>query len=513
VSDPVKHQTANPKPPLETPPEVVADPTIAVASQGTMDDPEMELTHQAPQSPSLETHVSDPVKQQATDSKPPTEIPSKVVVGQPVATFDPCALNLMRGILGDEFDHFNAEIKGNVLGHLHGVSGTFYNTCITEKEDYKIFQFIDPLNKEDVLATLHKAFDTKDEIFSDAKVRNRVKFLSRDGNRITGTATRKPKRLCEFIKRHHGNYENIFNHWALATKPEYSVYRRHAEKLQLKHLSRQISASNPVPQEHPGSPTSTDSTIKEDCGTDFLAQLQCRTENSHFQRDFTQITAGNRAYYLVCSPSEHPENANIFFAAFTEEIGPKPAAIVDLHTGWDYLTQNSPAGLTDLEDISDIEISEGENVRIQIRKAKINGKEFFHIRVHNWPDNTAFSPECVSRINEAIERICNENGIEKVVMHCNGGLGRAPSLMYDNAVERVAQQANAMGLGCCCDLKHQNYPMVDQKINLAYVLRNMMLTGHDRRSTCGQSAEQFKSYVSFAQAMAVKYADPPEGSP
>jgi hypothetical protein len=117
-------------------------------------------------------------------------------------------------------------------------------------------------------------------------------------------------------------------------------------------------------------------------------------------------------------------------------------------------------------------------------------------------------PALTLQINAQIEKLCEEQGIQKVTIHCNGGLGRAPTMMYANAVERIAKKANARRLGCCCDWANQKSPMVGREVNLAYVMRNMLLTGHAIRSTCGQSEGQFKFYKTFPEKIAQEYANP-----
>jgi hypothetical protein len=283
--------------------------------------------------------------------------------------------------------------------------------------------------------------------------------------------------LTSFTRAHHAQRENVFNHKALHTSPEHSIYVRHREKINAEDwFAASIEAGDCI----------------------------CRS-------DYSQITAGKRSYYLTCSPNEGGcvGVGRIFFEAYTAELAaqttPKPGLIVDLHTGADYLTKDPPDRLTGLETVGDVSLQDG--IHIKIRKAKINGQEFYHARVHNWPDMAALPPELISLINAQIEKLCEEQGIQKVTIHCNGGLGRAPTMMYANAVERAAQKANAQGLGCCCDWIHQTSPMANGKVNLAYVMRNMMLTGHAIRSTCGQSAEQFKFYKAFTEEMAKRYAN------
>jgi protein tyrosine phosphatase len=308
--------------------------------------------------------------------------------------------------------------------------------------------------------------------------------LTRKNDSIIAPKMPRPKAMVSFLNAHHpkDRCPNVFFHFCLHTKPEYSLYVRHRGKV------------------------GSESFVEE-----ILENKVESYENKACQADYNQITDGDRSYYLTCAPNQL-EKQTEFFKAFAAELGDEPGLIVDLHSDDsvhvktnDYLTENPPDGLTDLETVADINLD--TSIRIQIRKAKIDGKTFYHARVHNWADNTALNSERISQINAEIEKLCVNNAIRKVTIHCNGGLGRAPTMMYSNAIERIAKEAKAQGMGCCCNWDNQTQPMVDGKVNLAYVMRNMLLTGHAIRSTCGQSKAQFEFYKTFTEEMAARYAD------
>jgi hypothetical protein len=298
--------------------------------------------------------------------------------------------------------------------------------------------------------------------------------------------------LIPLLKNLYPDNDHVCNHWALQTNPNASCYVRHSGAIpDLQYIADEIYAERIT--------VNGTSSIKSSCAC-----------------DFSQITNGERSYYLTCAPTEHGTQAEFFLAYAAELAGQEPVVpglIVDLHTGKDYLTEDPPNGLTGLETVGEdiqLQYDAGEdNMRIQIRKGRIDGHEFYHVRVHNWPDMVALDPEIMSKINVEIEKLCKEQKIQKVTIHCNGGLGRAPTMMYCNSIERVAQEANAQGFGCCCDWENQKQPMVGEKVNLAYAMRNMLLLGHAIRSTCGQNDVQFKSYKTFSEKMAEKYAQPP----
>jgi hypothetical protein len=77
--------------------------------------------------------------------------------------------------------------------------------------------------------------------------------------------------------------------------------------------------------------------------------------------------------------------------------------------------------------------------------------------------------------------------------------------MYCNAVEYVARKAKEQGVESCCDWDNQKSYLVDEKLNLIYIMRNMLLVGHAIRSTCGQSEAQFRSYETFPRAIVTKF--------
>jgi hypothetical protein len=250
-----------------------------------------------------------------------------------------------------------------------------------------------------------------------------------------------------------------------------------------------------------------------------------------FREDFSQMTSGSRCYYLSMCPNRPADGRSepkiagsfdeLFFSAFSAEMGSNPALIVDLHTKEadlcdDYLTENPSELIDNVANISETEIAISEEhtgllddpttgkLLVQLRQAECNGRPFFHLRIRGWKDNTALPPQVAREVNRRIEEICNERGISRVVTHCNGGLGRAPSLTYYNALELAAEQAKQAGFGLCYEMgmKQQKQLVIGTSVNLACVLRNFLLSWHAIRSTCGQVKEQFMSYEAFAKSLA-----------
>lgn len=235
---------------------------------------------------------------------------------------------------------------------------------------------------------------------------------------------------------------------------------------------------------------------------------------------FAEITG---MYCITSCPGL--QNTKHFFQAFAKHIGTGVGLIVDLHDergGGEYIGRGNATEFNvfaieqvgDTTTIENAELLDGNGnkktgqITIAVHKARVDGKPFFHVRVKGLPDNHAFSTEVQQRINVEVEKIRQEHGVTVTVSHCNGGMGRGPTQMYMDAIQRVARQAQAKGFGCVCDWDKQKLPLVDGKINLAYVARNMVLTGHAARNVCGQSTSQFLQLKQFTEDMAGTYTSP-----
>lgn len=219
------------------------------------------------------------------------------------------------------------------------------------------------------------------------------------------------------------------------------------------------------------------------------------------------------------------QNTANFFQAFARQIGDGPGLIVDLHDdngGGEYLERADldQLGISDVQRIGDTITLPDANlmdargnpvkrtITIETRRALVRGKPFFHVRVKGLPDNHTFPTGTQQQINAAIDGIPGAADVTFTVSHCNGGMGRGPTQMYMDAIERVARRAHGEGRGCVCDWDQQKLPEVGGKINLAYVARNMLLAGHHARNVCGQSTGQFLQIKQFTEDMARAYDMP-----
>ncbi|MDR0727649.1 MAG: hypothetical protein LBF26_02020 [Puniceicoccales bacterium] len=291
-----------------------------------------------------------------------------------------------------------------------------------------------------------------------------------------GNAER-PGELFEFIKAHHPNCPEICDHFALDTNPAASVYQTHAAAL-----------------------------VKE-FGDDFEKGSLSHIIPQHFQADCSRIVCGENRTTCVSASPEQSGDPGVFLRALALEIGDGESGLVVAIAEPRYFG-DGVGGLSNVETFKKITLSNGGVVTI--KKGEITGKDgqkktIYQMLPPSWADNTALSNEVMLELNQKIEEFCAEKGIKVVNMHCAGGLGRAPTLCVCNAITRTAQAAQEKGLACCCDWDRQTERVVDGKVNLAYVVRNVTLKGAATRSTFGQSGVQFESFKSFAEAAANEY--------
>ncbi len=245
----------------------------------------------------------------------------------------------------------------------------------------------------------------------------------------------------------------------------------------------------------------------------------------HNQHDLSQVSQLGGPFYVSCAPTEIWESFNDrdkthiknFFQGMLEE---NIEVIVDLRQhvrlrdfsdnfqDEDYLEgPSNKAGVKVIKKFDD-----DPNVRL----CEYNGHKFFQIKFTNipdntfpgqwrflWPGNTQMPQEMINLCRKLDKYCLNSDGsIKKIVMHCNGGLGRAPSVMVAYILWRAARMAFERGKECVCDWSNQSRNEVDGKLNLANVLRNAIVNGIYARSTFIQSLEQFKCLQNMAEVLA-----------
>jgi protein tyrosine phosphatase len=140
---------------------------------------------------------------------------------------------------------------------------------------------------------------------------------------------------------------------------------------------------------------------------------------------------------------------------------------------------------------------------ISSRALSIDGHRVIHLRHTNMADNTALSDEKFVEFMRAIDSL-KDKGVDtsKIVFHCNGGLGRAPTMLVIRTLWQAAQTAKLSGLDVVYDAKNQNLMQVEGNLNLAAVLKNILCQGTYARSTFIQTKEQFEATAKFAEYLA-----------
>ena len=269
------------------------------------------------------------------------------------------------------------------------------------------------------------------------------------------------------------------------------------------------------------------------------------------QCDLTLLTSpAAHACYVSLSPAERaqtPADAAPYFRALAaEHIG----VVIDLATEYgpgpfahrcDYLESDSddgtvsdsvlaPLGLaacTLLEEhdgccsssSSSSSSSGTEAARHTFRLCTCSGSghRFVHAKSTCWADLGVVMPEELIAFFGELDRVVAAAGTDarRGAAHCNGGLGRAPTLLCCRAVWDAARCAHAQGVPRLCDWKLQRDAHITKRvkdaatgtrhvvagINLAHVARNALLRGFYCRSTFVQSEVQYLFIKSFTVFM------------
>ena len=164
------------------------------------------------------------------------------------------------------------------------------------------------------------------------------------------------------------------------------------------------------------------------------------------------------------------------------------------------------------------------------RVAEFEGHAFVHYKIGDWPDARALSVADALRTNAELDAAldaatataCTGAHVAaadaaRVCVHCNGGLGRAPTFVCLRALWCAAQRAAARGVPCVCRWHHQDRLVVGTRpaagvgagddvppvpaLNLAAVLRAVLVRGYYTRSFFVQTAEQCALLQPFADAL------------
>ncbi|MDR1437909.1 MAG: hypothetical protein LBI69_02500 [Puniceicoccales bacterium] len=127
----------------------------------------------------------------------------------------------------------------------------------------------------------------------------------------------------------------------------------------------------------------------------------------------------------------------------------------------------------------------------------------------NWVDGQSASLETLEQYCCKIRKIANG---KKPLFHCNGGMGRSATFLCAYQLYDILQKAKEQKIAVTFDAIRQKSPEVNGCLNLAWVLRNLILTGRMARQAFIQSPEQLASLYKFAQHLVDPKATLPEQS-
>lgn len=130
------------------------------------------------------------------------------------------------------------------------------------------------------------------------------------------------------------------------------------------------------------------------------------------------------------------------------------------------------------------------------------GHKMCHVAVRNLPDNGVLQTQQLIALFNELDALEAVHGVGPVIYHCNGGLGRAPSILTLRTLWRVAKRACALGMRVVWDECRQEELVTGNTVNLAALLRRILVRGTHARSTFVQSQAQFEALPAFGRYLA-----------
>jgi hypothetical protein len=127
---------------------------------------------------------------------------------------------------------------------------------------------------------------------------------------------------------------------------------------------------------------------------------------------------------------------------------------------------------------------------------------FIHFAVRDLPDNWAPTMADTVKLMRKICGISERLGTDNVVIHCNCGLGRAPTVASFLTLWRAAKRAKEKNLELVYDESRQSQLEIDGKLNMAAVLHRIHVQGNFARSTFILTQKQLDTTVDFARCLA-----------
>jgi hypothetical protein len=128
--------------------------------------------------------------------------------------------------------------------------------------------------------------------------------------------------------------------------------------------------------------------------------------------------------------------------------------------------------------------------------------EILHVRRGNIADGSVPEAEKLREFMQELdwleEKYGNKFNFRVVLDHCNGGLGRGPSMAIARLLWQISKAAKTYGLGITYDEKQQNLFAIGNDFNLAAALKMILISGLYARSTFVQNYMQFNRLGNFA---------------
>jgi hypothetical protein len=91
------------------------------------------------------------------------------------------------------------------------------------------------------------------------------------------------------------------------------------------------------------------------------------------------------------------------------------------------------------------------------------------------------------------------------LFHCNAGMGRSATLLCAYQLYELCVRAKNSGVQITCDFNNQKFPDVDGKFNLAWAVRNLIISGRLSRQVFIQTSAQFKCLWQFTEHLAKEF--------
>jgi len=326
--------------------------------------------------------------------------------------------------------------------------------------------------------------------------------------------------------------------FSLTTQPCKSVYRRHEKEIENMSVAccaecepKHISASrNCGPNQCDFSIITADSPVRDESPPPSSSAMET-----------PRISKCGCAMYVSLSPAERAQNIThtlpFFRALKAEHIG----IVVDIASKYAPGPFGSTTDYMSGQKLPFLKIGPVHNlVNAQdqfhaptrwYRVVEFDGHVFIHYKITDWPDGEALSIDHAVLLNQELDYMANceplrtdlaKDDLDRICVHCNGGLGRAPTFVCLRVLWNAAKLAYQNSVPCVCKWHHQSsmtptlhvrktesktdgktpsHEKYAYAINLAAVLRNIIIRGYYTRSVFVQTEAQISMLPEFAEAM------------